>query len=288
MILYHRTERRLRSQILSNGLTPRKPLEWKNLIPTKFRNRPLVWLKENLKPGTKTKVDLTICAEKLDQERLKKLDIRGVKWWIYLGKIPPKAISHREVVEGESKMNYETAIGKARTWARSARATSASASAAYEYITNMDLAESMYGREGVQTQLVYISCNLSGWKGEEAREAKKAIQAKIKELRNPSQPWHQQRHRELEDIKKFWKREGMSPKSPILNQAIGREREEALSIAVGNARNPRLDIYTKEQALLKRGLSPRSLPHQRRRSYVRGTILNIALVGGLLWWLSRK
>lgn len=38
-----------------------------------------------------------------------------------------------------------------------------------------------FGSHGFNVQLLYASCNLSTWKGETAREAKKVIKAYLKE-----------------------------------------------------------------------------------------------------------
>jgi len=85
-------------------------------------------------------------------------------------------------------MTYEEAMLEARKWAEGLKDRSVLAAAAYEYILALPVAVEearMMGlppEEGERTQLIYILANLGSWRGDVAREAKKAIRARIAEL----------------------------------------------------------------------------------------------------------
>jgi len=85
-------------------------------------------------------------------------------------------------------MTYEEALLEARKWAAGLKDRSVIAAAAYEYILALPVAVEearMMGlppEEGELSQLRYILVNLGGWRGDIAREAKKAIKARIEEL----------------------------------------------------------------------------------------------------------
>lgn len=85
-------------------------------------------------------------------------------------------------------MTYEKAISLAEKWAIQNRLKVFNAPHALTYIRNIDMAR-MEGRavgvganEGEAVQLLYVLNNLSCWKGEDARAAKLAIKARVKEL----------------------------------------------------------------------------------------------------------
>jgi len=90
--------------------------------------------------------------------------------------------------EKSAQMTYEEALLEARKWAEGMRDRSVSAAVAYEYILALPVAVEearMMGlppEEGELTQLRYILVNLGAWRGPTAREAKKAIKARIEEL----------------------------------------------------------------------------------------------------------
>lgn len=86
--LYHRARLAAKSNILGEGLIPQKPEEWKYLVPEKHRHKEIVWLKENYRPG-----DIIIHTKLLDRRRLRKLNLKDVRWWIYIGRIPMGATS---------------------------------------------------------------------------------------------------------------------------------------------------------------------------------------------------
>lgn len=48
------------------------------------------------------------------------------------------------------------------------------------YADHMETAYSLYGLDGVKTQVLYMLCNLRNWKGEEARNAKKVLNKFVK------------------------------------------------------------------------------------------------------------
>lgn len=85
-------------------------------------------------------------------------------------------------------MTYEKAIALAEKWAIQNRLKVFNAPHALIYIRNIDLARAearamgLGANEGEATQLLYVLSNLTYWKGEDAKAAKVAIKARVKEL----------------------------------------------------------------------------------------------------------
>jgi hypothetical protein len=72
-------------------------------------------------------------------------------------------------------MTLEQAKQAVKKWVNSGAKGSEYAKSYYDVLPQ---SESEYGEHGLDTQWLYILCNLSQWKGEEAREAKKVLKAR--------------------------------------------------------------------------------------------------------------
>lgn len=49
------------------------------------------------------------------------------------------------------------------------------------YLSSIPESIELFGSHGFNVQLLYVSCNLSTWRGDNAREAKKVIKGYLKE-----------------------------------------------------------------------------------------------------------
>ena len=106
--LYHTTRRRDLQSILTLGLLPQLPEEWKGLLPPKLRDTPIIWLNENLPSSYlhSSRVILSIDNNYLNQDNLHKLNARDVNWWVYEGVIKPEAL---RIIRGKVKPNDDCA-----------------------------------------------------------------------------------------------------------------------------------------------------------------------------------
>ncbi|MBT9130920.1 MAG: hypothetical protein DDT41_01216 [candidate division WS2 bacterium] len=83
-------------KILTRGLKPYIPEEWKNILPIELRAIPIVWLCEWVMMFEEGRV-LRINTNNLSLHKLHKLNIDSIKWWVYEGKIPVEAIELMEI-----------------------------------------------------------------------------------------------------------------------------------------------------------------------------------------------
>jgi hypothetical protein len=85
-------------------------------------------------------------------------------------------------------MTYEKAMALAEKWAVKNQLKVFNAPHALIYIRNIDLARreacamGIGANAGEATQLLYVLSNLTYWRGEDAKDAKVAIKAHVKEL----------------------------------------------------------------------------------------------------------
>lgn len=93
-VLYHRVissgsalVKKVQS-ILEKGLTPRKPDEWKGLLPAGLQDTPIVWLTAGVHHCHGGRV-FSIETRGLSKGNLHHLDLKDVDWWVYTGVIPP-------------------------------------------------------------------------------------------------------------------------------------------------------------------------------------------------------
>jgi len=154
-------------------------------------------------------------------------------------------------------MNYTTAISKATKWARENQGRVGNAGAALAYLNNIGAARAeakQYGQSpnyGEYVQLLYVMNNLGQWRGPEAKEAKLAIKARIKELkgkRNPTKEWHRQRYNQTAGELSS---ELITARAPRKSYLMGRkdEADYTYQVAVRQS-NP-----TKKRKVAKAGLS---------------------------------
>lgn len=105
MFLYHITNKKNIKSIKVYGLIPKKPCEWRRIIPPHWRNKEIVWLLGYTKNPSRWQsgnIDDSICLQinvsLLDSKflhRLHKLNKEeDLEWWFFVGIIPTNAIEH--------------------------------------------------------------------------------------------------------------------------------------------------------------------------------------------------
>lgn len=95
--LYHITRTSNLDSIGDIGLIPKKPVEWRKIIPSKYRNEDIIWLlgypRKNNRWRSCLRIDVST-LNKFNLYRLHKLNAeKGTEWWFYVGNIPSNAIS---------------------------------------------------------------------------------------------------------------------------------------------------------------------------------------------------
>ncbi len=100
MRLYHKVIREnpeeIATKIMIEGLRPQVASSYKDLVPLGIRDKPVVWLTENLKLF-EDEPCFVVDAEKLDKNKLYRTEVvfeadKKLKWWIYQGFIVPDLI----------------------------------------------------------------------------------------------------------------------------------------------------------------------------------------------------
>lgn len=90
-VLPERVNNERLKNILDNGLIPQLPSEYKMSLPPHLQEVPIVWLSERM--NTIDGIIFSVNADKLNREKLHKLDWSGVNWWVYEGVIIPELIA---------------------------------------------------------------------------------------------------------------------------------------------------------------------------------------------------
>lgn len=89
-VLPERVNKETLKNIAKQGLLPQLPSEYRESLPASLQKVPIVWLAERM--NTIDGVIFSVNTDKLDREKLHKLDWEGVHWWVYWGLIPPNAL----------------------------------------------------------------------------------------------------------------------------------------------------------------------------------------------------
>ena len=95
-LLYHKVAHKPANKIVASielhGLRSHIACEYKDLVPSSIRHLPVVWLSERCLPTSEEPV-FAVKANSLDNNKLKHVTDKSLKWWIYQGGIPASCIS---------------------------------------------------------------------------------------------------------------------------------------------------------------------------------------------------